>query len=87
MLRAVANGETDPATVAALGSRRLHATPSQLCDALGAATNLHPLYRRLTAMTLAELAVIEAHMQQLLEGARGVAPRVSGCRAATRFGP
>jgi hypothetical protein len=30
-------GETDPAAIAALGSRRLHATPEQLCDALGAA--------------------------------------------------
>src|SRR3984893_17754836 len=72
MLRAVADGETDPATVAALGSRRLHATPEQLCDALGAATDLHPLYRRLIAMTLAELAVIEAHMQQLDEDLAGL---------------
>jgi transposase len=65
MLRAVATGETDPATIAALGSPRLHATPEQLCDALGAATDLHPLYRRLLAMTLAELEVIEGHMHQL----------------------
>jgi transposase len=36
-----------------------------LCDALGAATDLHPLYRRLPAMTLAELEVIEGHMHQL----------------------
>jgi hypothetical protein len=46
MLRAVANGETDPATVAALGSSRLHATPDQLRDALGACTDLDPVYRR-----------------------------------------
>src|SRR5207245_7870337 len=67
MLRALASGETDPATIAALGSARLHATAEQLCDALGAATDLHPLYRRLLAMTLAELEVIEAHMKQLDE--------------------
>ena len=67
MLRAVATGETDPAAVAALGSPRLHATPEQLCDALGASTDVHPLYRRLLAMTLAELDVLEAHMQQLDE--------------------
>src|SRR5436305_6303238 len=67
MLRALASGETDPATIAALGSARLHATAEQLCDALGAATDLHPLYRRLLAMTLAELEVIETHMQQLDE--------------------
>ena len=55
MLRAIASGETDPAVVAALGSRRLHATPDQLCDALGACTDLHPVYRRLLALTLEEL--------------------------------
>ena len=36
MLHAVADGETNPTTVAALGSQRLRATPDQLCDALGA---------------------------------------------------
>jgi transposase len=50
MRRAVANGETDPTTVAALGSPRRHATPEQVRDALGACTNLHPVYRRLLAM-------------------------------------
>jgi transposase len=67
MLRAVATGESDPAAIAALGSSRLHATPDQLCDALGAATDMHPLYRRLLAMTLAELDLLESHMQQLDE--------------------
>src|SRR5438874_13571561 len=69
---AVGNRETDPARVAALGSPRLHATAEQLCDALGAATDLHPLYRRLLAMTLAELEVIETHMQQLDEELAGL---------------
>src|SRR5205814_5792869 len=67
MLRAVASGETDPATVAALGSPRLHATPDQLCDALGACTDLDPVYRRLLAMTLDELEVMDAHIRQLDE--------------------
>jgi transposase len=67
MLRAVAAGEADPATVAALGSPRLHATPDQLRDALGACVNLHPVYRRLLAMTLEELDVIDAHIRQLDE--------------------
>jgi hypothetical protein len=43
MLRAVASGETDPGTVAALGSPRLHATADKLRDALGACTDLNPL--------------------------------------------
>jgi len=67
MLRAVATGETDPTTVAALGSPRLHATPDELRDALGACTDLHPVYRRLLAMTLDELDVIDAHIRQLDE--------------------
>ena len=67
MLRAVASGETDPGAVAGLGSRRLHATPDQLRDALGACTDLHPVYRRLLALTLDELEVIERHIQQLDE--------------------
>lgn len=65
MLQAVADGETNPATVAALGSQRLRATPDQLCDALGACSDLDAVYRRLLAMTLDELQLIEAHMQQL----------------------
>lgn len=65
MLRAIASGETDPAAVAALGSRRLHATPDQLRDALGACTDLHPVYRRLLTLTLDELDVIERQIHAL----------------------
>lgn len=46
-------------------SRRLHATPDQLRDALGACTDLHPVYRRLLTWTLDELEVIEHHIHQL----------------------
>ena len=67
MLRAIAGGEADPSTVAALGSPRLHATPDQLRDALGACIDLHPVYRRLLAMTLDELDVIDGHIRQLDE--------------------
>jgi hypothetical protein len=78
-------GETDPAATAALGSPRLHATQEQLCDALGASADVQPLYRRLLAMTLAELDLLESHMQQLDEELAAF-PRASGCRAATRGG-
>jgi len=67
ILRAVASGETDPTAVAALGSPRLHATPEQLSDALGACRNLNPVYRRLLAMALDELEVIDTHLRQLDE--------------------
>jgi transposase len=43
MLQALADGETNPAVLAALADKRLRATPAQLCDALGACTELHPV--------------------------------------------
>ena len=55
MLRALADGETNPATLAALADRRLHATQQQLCDALGAATELNKVYRRLVSMVVKAL--------------------------------
>jgi transposase len=67
MLRAVASGETDPVAVTALGSPRLRATPDQLRDAIGICTDLNPVYRRLIAMALDELDVIERHMGRVDE--------------------
>ena len=75
MLRAVATGEPDPAAVAARGSPRLRATAERLCDALGAARDTHPLYCRPLAMTIAELDLLESHMQQL-DGEFAALPRV-----------
>jgi transposase len=65
MLQALADGETDPATLAALAPPRLRATPQQLCDAFGACPTLHPVYRRLLKLTLEELRVINDHLDQL----------------------
>ena len=65
MLRAVADGATDPAAVVALASQRLRATPEQLCDALGACTDLHPVYRRLLHMALDELRLLDEQLRQL----------------------
>ena len=44
MLKAIAEGETNPATLAALADQRLRATPEQLCDALGACTELNAVW-------------------------------------------
>jgi transposase len=65
MLQALADGETDPAALAALGDQRLPATPAQLRDALGACTGLNPVYRRLVKMALADLHLIEQQIGQL----------------------
>src|SRR4029077_5580387 len=59
MLKALADGETNPAALAALADQRLRATPAQLCDALGACTELDPVYRRLLKMTLEQLQLLE----------------------------
>jgi transposase len=65
MLKALADGETDPVALAALGDQRLHATPAELVDALGACVELNLVYRRLLALALEELQFIEQQMTQL----------------------
>jgi transposase len=65
MLKALAEGETDPAALAALADQRLRATPAQLGDALGACTELNPVYRRLVRLALDDLQLIEQQIGQL----------------------
>src|SRR2546426_1608299 len=65
MLKALAEGETNPAALAALADERLRATPEQLCDALGACTDLKPVYRRLLKMALEQLQFLEQQIGQL----------------------
>ncbi len=65
MLKALADGETNPAILAALADRKLRATQEQLCDALGACTELNPVYRRLLKMMLEELRLLDEQIGQL----------------------
>jgi transposase len=65
MLKALAEGETDPSALAALADQRLRATPAQLHDALGACTELSSVYRRLLKMTLEGLQFVEQQIGQL----------------------
>lgn len=65
MLKAVADGGTDPTVLAALADKKLRATPAQLCDALGACKELSPVYRRLLEMFLEELQLIDQQIHQL----------------------
>jgi transposase len=65
MLKALAEGETNPAALAALADQNLRATPEQLCDALGACMDLKPVYRRLLQMALEQLQFLEQQMDQL----------------------
>src|SRR5947209_17909751 len=64
MLKAIAEGEKDPAVLAAMADKRLRATAAQLCDALEATAELNPVYRRLLKMVLEELALLEHQVGQ-----------------------
>src|SRR5580700_6511711 len=65
MLKALADGETNPAALATLADERLRATSEQLCDALGACADLKPVYRRLLKMALEQLQFLEQQIGQL----------------------
>ncbi|HTG28614.1 MAG TPA: transposase [Methylomirabilota bacterium] len=85
MLKALAEGETNPAALAALADWKLRATPEQLCDALGACTDLKPVYRRLLKMALEQLQFLEQQMDQL-DQELASAPSAPGCRPAAGGG-
>jgi transposase len=65
MLKALAEGETNPVALAAMADKNLRATQAQLCDALGACTELKPIYRRLLKMFLEELQFIDQQISKL----------------------
>jgi transposase len=65
MLKALAEGETNPTALAALADQHLRATPEQLSDALGACTDLKPVYRRLLKMALEQLQFLEQQIGKL----------------------
>ena len=65
MVQALADGETDPAALAALANYHLRATQEQLRDALGACQELNPVCRRLLKLALEELQLIEKQISQL----------------------
>ena len=65
MLKALADGETNPAALAALADQKLRAAPEQLCDALGACTELKTVYRRLLKLALEQLQFLEQQIEQL----------------------
>jgi transposase len=65
MLKALAEGETEAAVLAAMADRNLRATPAQLRDALSACTELSGVYRRLLKMALEELELVEKQIAEL----------------------
>ena len=65
LLKALSEGESNPAALARLAEASLRATAEQLRDALSACQELHPLYRELVKMALEELELLEQQMGQL----------------------
>ena len=79
MLKALADGETDPAALAALAEQRLRATPAQLHDALGACTELNPGLSPTGKVDDRGLAIRRAADPSIGAGDRESAPAAPGC--------
>jgi transposase len=65
ILTAVAEGETDPAKLAAMADPGLRATQEQLCDAVHAVVSLQPGYRSLLKQYLERIELQDRHIQEL----------------------
>jgi transposase len=65
MLRALADGETDPAKLAGLADRSLRASAEQLQDALSEAPRWSSLHRDILGLSLARLDLIEEQIETL----------------------
>jgi transposase len=72
MLQGLAEGQTDAGVLAAMAEPELRATPEQLADALSAAATLSALHRRILALFLERVELIErqiATLQQTIASA------------------
>ena len=65
ILNAVAEGETDPSQLAAMAEPEVRATPEQLCDALRAASSIHPTHRYLLKQYLERIRLNDRHIEEL----------------------
>jgi transposase len=65
MLHALAEGEKNPAHIAALAAQGLRATQAELCDALSAAATLSELHRQILKLFLQRLELIETQIDTL----------------------
>jgi transposase len=65
MLKGLAQGETDPAKLAAMADKALRATAEQLQDGLTAAATLNSLHRQILQLFLDRLELIEQQIETL----------------------
>src|SRR5580658_6854156 len=85
MWQALADGEADPARLAAMADAAWRATPEQLQDALRAAPTMGPLHRQILGLFLARRELVESHTQILeqsvgqgLQAPRDAVPTAGG---------
>jgi transposase len=71
MLRALAQGEADPARIAALALGGIRATPEQLRDGLRGAAQLIPLRRQILRLFLERLDLVDRQMEELEQSLAG----------------
>jgi transposase len=67
ILLALADGQTDPAVLAAMAEPELQATPEQLMDSLQAAPTLSPLHRQILKLFLERVELLEKQMATLTQ--------------------
>ena len=65
MLKELAEGQKDPAAIAKLADPGLRATQAQLCDALEAAREMNPVYRKLLKLSWEELKGMDEQIREL----------------------
>jgi len=65
MIGAIAEGETDPAVLAALAAPGLRATPEQLIDALHGARHMSAVHRQLLGLLLERLQLVDRQREIL----------------------
>ena len=66
-MKALAQGASDPAAIAALAVSGLQASPAQLADALQAATSLSAVRRQILGLFLERLALIDQQRETLAQ--------------------
>jgi len=76
ILTALAEGQTDPAQLAALAEVELRATPEQLCDAFSAAPRIDPGYRQLLQQYLEHIGCALMLLGGNLCGAGGIGRKI-----------
>lgn len=83
ILRALAQGETDPTRLAELGDKRLRASDAELKDALSGVPQL--IHRQLLSLYLARFDLIQSHMESLDSMIAEIGPQAAAFPSAAQL--